>query len=72
MPINKPWLDGPSPKDRAVQRMWQGRPLFMVGAVGTAGTYYILGIVWFGTVIMAVVGLFWFLAGFVTYITGVE
>jgi hypothetical protein len=72
MTDKKPWLSPPSTKDRSAARMWQGGPIFLIGVIGTAGTYYALGIVWLWTVIAAVVGLFWFLAGLVTYLTGVE
>ena len=70
--MNKPWLDGPGPKDRAIARMWQGGPLFLIGALSTAFTYFNLGIIWSWTVIAGVLGLFWFLAGLITYMTGVE
>jgi len=70
--MNKPWLDGPGPKDRAIARMWQGGPLFLIGALSTAFTYFNLGIIWSWTVIAGVLGLFWFLAGLITYLTGVE
>ena len=72
MPSNKPWLDGPSAKDRATAKIWQGGPLFLIGLISTAGTYYLLGIVWIWTVIIGIAGLFWFLTGLITYYTGVE
>ena len=72
MASNKPWLDPPSTEERARSRMWQGGMLLIVGLAATAATHLLLGIVWFGTVIAAVGGLFWLLAGFATYLTGQE
>ena len=69
---NKPWLDGPSPKEHAIAKMWQGGPTFLIGLIGTLGTYYALGIVWIWTVILAIAGFFWFVTGLITYLTGVD
>ena len=68
----KPWLDGPTAKDRARDKIWQGSIVLLIGAIGTLGTYLALGIVWMVTVIAVVCGLFWLLTGLVTYYTGVE
>jgi hypothetical protein len=46
MPSNKPWLDGPTTKDRAKAKMLQGGPLLAIGLVATLGTYFFLGVVW--------------------------
>ncbi|TWT66181.1 hypothetical protein [Allorhodopirellula solitaria] len=72
MSSNKPWLEGPSPKDRAIAKMWQGGPLFLIGVISTAGTAYFLGLVWIWTVLVGIAGLFWFLTGLITYWTGAE
>ena len=72
MPSNKPWLDGPSPKDRAREKMWQGGPLCLTALIITAGTHYFLGVFWLWTVLVAIAGFFWFVTGVVTYLTGVE
>ena len=50
-----------------------GRHLFFDGmCVATGGTHLAIGVVWTGTVILAVIGLFWFLVGLITYLTGYE
>jgi hypothetical protein len=72
MASNKSWLEGPSAKERAVSKMWQGGPLFLIGTIGTVGTHYLLGIVWIWTVLAGLAGLFWFMTGLITYYTGVE
>ncbi len=72
MPSNKPWLDGPTAKDRAKDKMWQGGPAMAIGILCTAFTYFFLDMIWFGTVIIAVLGFFWFLTGAITYYTGIE
>jgi hypothetical protein len=72
MASNKPWLDAPTGRDRAIAKMWQGGPLFLFGLLGTPGTHYLLGIVWGWTVIAGVAGFFWFITGLITYFTGVE
>ncbi len=72
MPSKKTWLDGPTPKERAAHRMWQGGPLFLIGMLATATTHFMLGVVWIWTVVIGVVGLFWFLSGLITYWTGLE
>jgi hypothetical protein len=72
MPNNKPWLDGPTAKDRAIAKMWQGGPCIVIGGVITAMTYYLLGRIWIMAVIIGIAGVFWFAAGLITYITGVE
>ena len=72
MPSNKPWLDGPTSKDRAIEKMWQGGPAFLIGILATGGTYLMFGMVWFITVIIAIAGFFWFITGLITYYTGVE
>lgn|GEM_PF-4423723 len=72
MSSNKPWLNGPSKKEQAKERMWQGGLAFLMGLISTAGLFLLLGIVWSWTVIIGVGGLFWFLTGAVTYYTGVE
>ncbi|MFO0942610.1 MAG: hypothetical protein U0930_17885 [Pirellulales bacterium] len=72
MPSNKPWLDGPSARDRAVAKMWQGGPALLIGLLATAGTYFLFGMVWFWTIIIAIAGFFWLLTGLITYFTGYE
>ncbi|TWU19272.1 hypothetical protein [Allorhodopirellula heiligendammensis] len=72
MTSNKPWLDGASAEDRAIVKMWQGGPLLLIGVISTAGTAYFLGFVWIWTVLIGIVGLFWFLTGLITYLTGAE
>lgn len=72
MPDDKPWLDGPSKKDRAISSMQQGGPVFLIAAVTTAGTHYFLGFIWTWFVIAGALGLFWFLVGLITYLTGFE
>ncbi len=72
MPSNKPWLDGPTPKERAAQKMWQGGPVFLIGALTTAATHFFLGVIWIWMVVIGVAGLFWFLTGLITYSTGLE
>ena len=72
MASRKPWLEGPSARDRAMQKMWQGGPFFLIGVIATLGTYYLLGVVWIWTVIIGILGLFWFATGVVTYMTGIE
>ena len=72
MSSNKPWLNGPSKRDQAIAKMWQGGPAFLIGVISTTGTHYLIGIVWIWTVILAILGLFWFLTGLITYLTGVE
>ena len=72
MPSNKPWLDGPSPRDHAMAKVWQGGMVFIIGATITAATFFILGIVWLWSVVAAVSGLFWLLVGTVTLWTGYE
>jgi hypothetical protein len=72
MPSDKPWLDGPSPREQALARIWQGGCVLLIGGTATAGTYFVLGIVWIWTVVAAVCGLFWLLAGIVTLLTGYE
>lgn len=72
MPNNKPWLDGPTTKDRAKARMLQGGPPLLIGLLGTLGIYFFLGVVWIWTVILAVAGFFWFVTGLITYLTDVE
>lgn len=67
-----PWLDGPTPEDRAKDRMWQGGICFLIGALSTGGSYMALGMIWMGTVILTIAGLFWFLVGLVTHFTGYE
>jgi len=52
--------------------MLQGGPLFLIGALTTATTHFIFGFVWIWMVVIAVLGLFWFLSGLVTYLTGLE
>ncbi len=56
MPSTKPWLEGPSAKDRAIAKMWQGGPLLLIGVISTAGTAYFLGIVWIWTVLIGIAG----------------
>jgi len=68
----KPWLDGPSPKDRAVARMWQGGPVCLIGLGLTAFTHFWFGYVIIWTVLLFLSGLFWFSVGMITYFTGVE
>lgn len=72
MPSNKPWLDGPTAKDRAKEKMWQGGPAFLIGVIATGGTHFFFGMIWFWTVIIAIAGFFWFITGLITYYTGVE
>jgi hypothetical protein len=72
MPSDKPWLDGPTPEDRAREKVWQGSMLCGIGVVSTATTYFGFGFIWFWTVIAAVCGLFWLLTGLVTLFTGYE
>ncbi|ELP35209.1 hypothetical protein [Rhodopirellula baltica] len=72
MTSNKPWLDGPSAKDRARAKIWQGGPFFLIGLISTTLTHFLFGYVWFGTVAIGIAGLFWFLTGVITYYTGVE
>ncbi len=72
MPSNKPWLDGPTAKDRAKEKMWQGGPVFLIGVIATGGTHFLLGMIWFWTIMIAIAGFFWFITGLITYYTGVE
>ncbi|HIF31964.1 MAG TPA: hypothetical protein EYG57_03485 [Planctomycetes bacterium] len=72
MASNKPWIDGPKAKDRAIAKMWQGGPCIVIGAVSTAATYYLFDMIWIWTVLIGIAGVFWFVAGLITYITGVE
>lgn len=72
MSSNKPWLDGPSPQSRAIAKMWQGGPFFLIGLISTALTHYVLGFVIIWTLLIGFAGLFWFLTGLITYWTGVE
>ncbi len=71
MPSNKPWLDGPSAKERAVAKMWQGGPFFLIGLIGTIGTL-LMGFISLWIVVLGLAGLFWFVTGAITYFTGVE
>lgn len=72
MPSQKPWLDGPTPKERATNRMLQGGPLFLIGLLVTATTHFMFGFIWIWMVVIGVLGLFWFLSGLLTYLTGLE
>ena len=72
MSTRKPWLEGPTAKDRAHEKMRQGGLVCLIGVIATAGTYFLFGIVWFLTVIAAVAGFFWFATGLITYYTGIE
>ncbi len=72
MPSNKPWLEGPSPQERAKWRAWQGGSVFVISAATTVGTHFGLGVVSIWTVIAAICGLFWMLVGLVTLLTGYE
>jgi hypothetical protein len=68
----KPWLDGPSAKDRAISRMWQGGPVCLLGLGITAFRYFWFGYMIIWTVLLFLSGLFWFTVGTITYVTGVE
>jgi len=72
MTNNKPWLDGPSAKDRAIAKMWQGGPTCLIGLGVSAFTHFWFGFVIIWTVLLFIAGLFWFATGLVTYWTGVE
>ncbi len=72
MPSNKPWLEGPSTRDRAMSKIWQGAMVFVIGASVTAVTHFGFGFVWIITVVAAVAGFFWLLVGLVTFFTGYE
>lgn len=72
MPPNKSWLDGPSPKDRAKDKIWQGGVALAIGVLITLGTVFALGLVWGWSVILAVAGFFWLVTGLITYYSGYE
>lgn len=72
MPSKKPWLDGPTAKDRAKERIWQGGIALAIGVIGTIIPILALGMFWYITIIIGVGGLFWLLVGLVTYFTGYE
>ena len=67
-PIN---LDG-STRDRAKTKAWQGALIFGIGAGISALTWFYLGFVWWGTILLAVGGLFWTLTGLITVFTEYE
>ena len=46
--------------------------VFAMGACISAATWFGYGFVWWGTILMAVGGLFWMLAGLVTMFSGYE
>lgn len=52
--------------------MWQGGPIFLMGVIGTATTHFAFGYIWVWTVLVAAAGLFWLIAGLITYFTGIE
>jgi hypothetical protein len=72
MSNKKPWLDGPTAKDRAKEKIWQGGLVLAIGVIGTVAPILVLGMFWYITIIIGVVGLFWLLVGLVTYFTGYE
>ena len=72
MPGRKAWLDGPTPRDHAKAKMWQGGPVFFIGLIGTLGTHYAFGVIWIWTVILAIAGFFWFVSGLISLLTGVD
>lgn len=72
MPSNKPWLDPPSARSRAKDKIWQGGICLLIGVVAIAATYLAFGMVWILSVIIALAGLFWLLTGLVTLLTGHE
>ena len=72
MPSNNPSLGGPSDRDHAKQRAWQGAMALIAGGAFTAVTFFGFGFIWFWPVIVAAGGLFWMLAGLITLFTGYE
>jgi hypothetical protein len=72
MPSKKPWLDGPTATDRAKEKIWQGGIVLAIGVIATIVPLLVFGIIWYITIIIAVLGLFWLLAGLITYWTGYE
>jgi hypothetical protein len=72
MPSNRPLLEESSPRERALAKMWQGGLVLFIGGMLTAVSIFMLGVVWFWTVIVAVVGLFWLLAGLFSFMSGYE
>jgi fatty acid desaturase len=72
MPSNKSWLDGPTPRDHAQAKVWQGAMVFVMGATTTAVTHFAFGFVWLWLVGVAVLGFFWMLVGLITLLTGYE
>jgi hypothetical protein len=69
---NKDSIRGPSTRDRAKQTIVQGACFLGIGLMLTLGSVLILGIIWWITVVIGIVGLFWLLYGIVVYLTGVE
>jgi hypothetical protein len=72
MPSNRPLLEESSPRDRALAKMWQGGLVLFIGVTLTAVSIFMLGVVWIWTVIVAVCGLFWLLAGLLSFLSGYE
>ncbi len=66
------WLDEKTPRDRAIQRMWQGGTFLVIGLIVTATTRFACGFVVIWTIAIAVIGLFWLLVGLITFLTGYE
>jgi hypothetical protein len=71
MPGNSPILQD-SPEDRARAKAWQGGLTFAFGTVISVGTWFCYGFVWWGTIAIAIGGLFWMLAGLITMFSGYE
>jgi hypothetical protein len=69
---NKDFLRGPSARDRAKDAMFQGACGFGIGALLTLGTWFFLGLIWFITPVIAVIGAFRFLYGLLVYLIGWE
>jgi hypothetical protein len=67
-PIN---LEG-STRDRAKAKAWQGALTLVIGGVTSALTWFGLGFVWWGTIALALGGMFWMLTGLVTMFTDYE
>ena len=68
--LEKDYLRGPTPRDHAKNAIFQGACIFGIGVLATLATSYFLGVVWFITPIIAIVGAFRFLYGLLSYFLG--